>query len=77
MGKRDDKYKLGGQVELDNAFITTLIPDYQQDEKLKRGAGSQKQAKVVVMTESTFVANSKPDKKPKRVNHIKMVIMIH
>jgi len=75
MGKRDDKYKLGGQVELDNAFITTLIPDCQKDEKLKRGVGSQKQTKVVVMTESTFVANSKPDKKPKRVNHIKMVVI--
>jgi transposase-like protein len=60
MGKRDDKYRLGGQIELDNAFITTLIPDDEKDKPLKRGAGSQKQSKVVVMTESTTVANPEP-----------------
>ena len=45
MGKRDNEYQLSGQVELDNAFITTLIPDDQKGEKLKRGAGSQKKPK--------------------------------
>ena len=75
MGKRDSKYKLGGQVELDNAFITTLIPEEEKDKPLKRGAGSQKQSKVVVMTESTLVENPQPGKKPKRVNHMKMMII--
>jgi transposase-like protein len=75
MGKRDGKYKLGGQIELDNAFITTLIPEDEQDKPLKRGAGSQKQSKVVVMTESTLVENPHPSKKPKRVNHIKMMVI--
>jgi transposase-like protein len=75
MGKRDNKYQLSGQIELDNAFITTLIPGEQKDEKLKRGAGSQKQSKVVVMTESEFVENPKPGKKPKRVNHLKMIVI--
>jgi hypothetical protein len=75
MGKRDNKYKLQGQIELDNAFITTLIPENQKDEPLKRGVGSQKQSKVVVMTESEFVENPKTDKKPKRVSHIKMHIV--
>jgi hypothetical protein len=59
MGKRDDKYRLTGQIELDNAFITTLIPDGEKDSPLKRGVGSQKQSKVVVMTESTAVGNPK------------------
>ncbi|GHT66052.1 hypothetical protein AGMMS50239_26900 [Bacteroidia bacterium] len=57
MGKRDDIYSLSGQVELDNAFITTLIPEDRKDEPLKRGAGSQKQSKVVAMTESEFIEN--------------------
>jgi hypothetical protein len=75
MGKRDSKYQLSGQAELDNAFITTLIPDNQKDEKLKRGAGSQNKSKVMVMTESTVVENPKPNKPPRRVNHIKMQIV--
>ena len=75
MGKRDNKYQLGGQIELDNAFITTLIPEDEKDKPLKRGAGSQKQSKVVVMTESTVVENPKQGMKPKRVNHLKMVVI--
>ena len=75
MGKRDSIYQLKDQIELDNAFITTLIPDNQKDEPLKRGAGSQKKSKVVVMTESAFVEAPKKNKKPKRVNHIKMRIV--
>jgi hypothetical protein len=75
MGKRDSEYQLSGQVELDNAFITTLIPDEQKDEKLKRGAGSQNKSKVMVMTESTLVDNPKPNKPPRRVNHIKMKVV--
>ena len=38
-------------MELDNAFITTLISDDQKDEGLKRVAGSQNKSKVLVMTE--------------------------
>ena len=71
MGKRDNKYQLSGQVKLDNAFITALIPDDQKDEKLKRGAGSQNKSKVMVMTKSTVVENPQPNKLPRRVNHIK------
>jgi len=75
MGKRDNLYQLTGEVELDNAFITTLVPEDQKDKPLKRGIGSQKQSKVVVMSESTFVDNPKPGKKPKRVGHLKMVVI--
>ena len=75
MGKRDNLYQLTGEVELDNAFITTLIPEDQKVKPLKRGIGSKKQSNVVVMTESTFIENPKPDKKPKRVNHLKMVVI--
>ena len=75
MGKHDSEYQLSGQVELDNAFITTLIPDDQKNEKLKRGAGSQNKSKVMVMTESTEVDNPKPNKPPRKVNHIKMQVV--
>ncbi|KAA6336901.1 hypothetical protein EZS27_014982 [termite gut metagenome] len=75
MGKRDDIHSLSGQVELDHAFITTLISDDQKDEALKRGTGSQNKSKVAVMTESTFVENPKQGKPPKAVTHIKMKIV--
>jgi hypothetical protein len=41
MGKHDNKYRLGGQIELDNAFIITLVGDDEKDKPLKRGSGSQ------------------------------------
>ena len=72
MGKRDSEYRLSGQIELDNAFITTLIPDEQKGEKLKRGAGSQNKSKVMGMTESTGAENTEPDRPLRKVNHIKM-----
>ena len=75
MGKRDNEYSLQEEIELDNAFITTLVPDDQKDEPLKRGVGSQKKSKVVVMTESKFAENPRPDRNPKRVNHIKMQVI--
>ena len=75
MGKRDNVYQLKDQVELDNAFITTLIPEDEKDKPLKRGAGSQKKTKVVVMTESAVVEKPKPGQKSKRVNHLKMKIV--
>jgi hypothetical protein len=75
MGKRDNLYQLTDEVELDNAFITTLIPEEEKYKPLKRGIGSQRQSKIVVMSESSFVENPKPGKKPKRVNHLKMVVI--
>jgi len=75
MGKRDNLYQLTDEVELDNAFITTLIPEKEKDKPLKRGIGSQSQSKIVVMSESSFVENPKPGKKPKRVNHLKMLVI--
>ena len=69
MGKRDSKYSLSGQVELDNAFITSLIPDDQKGEKLKRGVGSQNKSKVMGMTESTKGENPKPNKPPRKTSY--------
>src|SRR5208283_3894838 len=58
MGKRDAKYKLQGDIEIDDAFFEVVdlsIKDHfgtKIEEDLKRGRGSQKQAKVLVMVES-------------------------
>ena len=40
----------------------SMIPDNQKDEPLKRGVGSQKKSKVVVMTESAFIEAPKKNK---------------
>jgi len=52
----------------------------QRDEKdknapLKRGRGSQKKSKVLVMVESERVENPKNPQKSKRVNHLKMIVI--
>lgn len=75
MGKRDNKYQLSGQMELDDAFLSTEIPQDQKDKPLKRGRGSQSKTKVLVMAESTFVEAPKKGHKPKSVNHIKMKVI--
>lgn len=46
MGQREDIYKLDNEVELDEMFFDVAT---DADVSLKRGAGSQAKAKVVVM----------------------------
>ena len=75
MGKRDDKYTLKGNIELDEGFFSTETPDSQKQEKLKSGAGSQKKSKVLVIAESTESENQKRGQKPKKVGHIKMIVV--
>ena len=52
MGKRDAIYELSGEVELDEAFFPIRVPEEAQGETIRRGAGSQRQAKVLVIVES-------------------------
>jgi transposase-like protein len=75
MGKRDDHYTLCGNIELDEGFLTIEKPEDKKDEKLKQGAGSQRKAKVVVVAESTDEINPKNINKPKKVGHIKMIVV--
>lgn len=75
MGMRDGKYTLKGDIEIDEGFFTTEIPSEEKEEPLKRGAGSQAKAKVLVITESSEVANPKNPDKPKAVKHIKMLVI--
>ena len=78
MGKRDRGYKLTEFIEIDAGFFEIINTDNHKDTKIKRGRGSQKQAKVLVLLESTPVTEKsikdkhKPDRMP---GHIKMVVM--
>tara|TARA_R110002096_G_C14611280_1_gene723425 strand:+ start:927 stop:1862 length:936 start_codon:yes stop_codon:yes gene_type:complete len=75
MGKRDEQYILSGAIELDEGFFSTEIPEEQKGEPLKRGRGSQKKTKVLVMAESELVAAPKKGKKPRRVGYLKMKVI--
>jgi transposase-like protein len=76
MGKRDEQYTLSGVIELDEGFFSTVISEEEKDKPLKRGRGSQKKSKVLVMTESTPVEGKTTKKgKPRKVGYIKMIVI--
>ena len=76
MGKRDNKYELSGQIELDEGFFSTITADDEKDKPLKRGRGSQRKTKVLVMAESVEIKGSlKKNGKPRKVRYIKMKVI--
>jgi transposase-like protein len=76
MGKQDEEYSLSGVIELDEGFFSTKIPKNEKDKPLKRGRGSQKKSKVLVMAESQSVERqTTKNGKPRQVGHIKMVVI--
>ena len=76
MGKRDDRYQLTAQVELDEGFFSIELPEEEKDKPLKRGRGSQKKAKVLVMVESSPSEEAPKKGKPsKTVRHLKMQVI--
>ena len=84
MGKRDAKYKLQGHIEIDDAFYEVVdLPEkdffgnkVEKDEPLKRGRGSQRQSKVLVMVESVpNPKQEKPYKKDRIMGFAKMIVM--
>jgi len=78
MGQRDNEYKIDGAVELDDGFFTTGIPQEEKDAPLKRGRGSQRKTKVLVMA-STAPGNgeflTKRSVKPTALRYVKMVVV--
>ena len=74
MGQRDSRYKLSGVAELDEAHFTTE-DEREGDEPLKRGNGSQRKAKVLVMVESGPVEAPKKGKKVRKAGHLRMVVI--
>ena len=75
MGKREGEYVLAGRIELDEGYFSTERPVSEKDKELKRGRGSQKKTKVIVMAESEFVASPKKGQKPRRVGYLKMKVI--
>lgn len=83
MGNRESKYKLDGKVEIDDAFIEVVKekkvnPLTGKDEKNKRGRGSQKKAKIIVMTKAvidTTKATLTGGKKGHAFRFVKMQVM--
>jgi len=70
------KYQLSGSIELDEGFISTEIPEQEKDKPLKRGRGSQKKTKVLVMAESKAIeGETKKNGKPRKVRFIKMQLI--
>lgn len=75
MGKRDNEYQLKEEIEFDDAFFTAERTAQDKETPLKRGRGSQKKTKVLIMAESKPVDNPKSGKKPKKVRYIKMIVI--
>lgn len=76
MGKRDDRYHLTAQVELDEGFFSIELPEEEKDKPLKRGRGSQKKARVLVMVESSpSEEDPKKGRPSKTVRHLKMQVI--
>jgi len=75
MGKRDGEYILAGRIELDEGYFSTETPESEKDKPLKRGRGSQRKSKVLVMAESTFAEPKKIGDKPRRVGYLKMKVI--
>ena len=75
MGKRDGEYVLAGRIELDEGYFSTEVPLDEKDKPLKRGRGSQKKSKVLVMAESEMVEAPKKGQKLRRVGYLKMKVI--
>ena len=76
MGKRDGQYELSGQIELDEGFFSTEVRPGEKNKPLKRGRGSQKKTKVLIMAESKEVEGKITKKgKPRKVGFIKMQVI--
>ena len=83
MGKRDARYKLQGDIEIDDAFYEVVdlsekdfLGNIVAEDAIKRGRGSQRQAKVLVMVESKpNPLQDNPHKKARILGFAKMIVM--
>ena len=79
MGSRDSKYRLDKIVELDEGFFESVDTEKEEDEKSeprKRGRGSQKQRKVLVMASTVHdFSNAKKYGKPTKFRYVKMIVV--
>ena len=72
MGKRDELYTLSGEVEFDEGYFEKATSKHV---KLKRGRGSQRQAQVAVMAESTPLENLDTGECSRQCRYFKMKVI--
>jgi hypothetical protein len=72
MGKRDSLYQLNGEIEFDEGYFEQAV---SEKTKLKRGRGSQKQANVAVMAESTPLEDLETGKVSNQCRYFKMKVL--
>jgi hypothetical protein len=75
MSKRDSKYSLSDEMEVDEGFFSTECLEDEKDKPLKAGDGSQKKSKVLVMAENQTVNCPKNTQKSKQVKHLKICVI--
>lgn len=71
----DSEYGICGTVELDEGFFTTETEDGEKDRQLKRGRGSQRKSKVLVMAQTGKGYATRKSDKPTSVKYIKMFVI--
>jgi len=74
MGKRDDLYSLTGMIEFDEGFFEIATSENER-KSLKRGKGSQRQADVGVMAESTPLVDISTGIETKHCRYFKMKVL--
>ena len=72
MGKRNTEYVLAGRIELDERYFSIKTPVEAKDKPLRRGRGSQRKTRVIVMAESEFVESVREGQKPRCVGYLQM-----
>jgi transposase-like protein len=80
MGDRDSQYKLDEFVELDEGFFESTkeeeVNEFTGEKPAKkRGRGSQKQSKVLVMTSTRAAKPTKKNQKPSKLRYVKMIVV--
>lgn len=84
MGKRDARYQLNGTVEIDDAFFVAVDLGRDKEEEIKRGRGSQRRAKVLVMVESEPASMEEKiakygketkHRKDRKMGYVKMIVV--
>ena len=86
MSKRDEKYQLKGSLEFDEGFferVDNADLDKEKGDEIdktkpenKRGRGSERQTKVLVMVESEpSISAPKKGKPNRKVGYLKMTVM--
>lgn len=72
MGQREDLYKLSGAIEMDEGYFTHNI---KENQKLKRGRGSQRKKNIAVIAESTPLEDLKTGAQSSHFRFAKMKVL--